>query len=74
MFEKLFQGSLTAVKDVTFTVSAGECFGVLGIAEAGKTTTFKMLTGEILPTKGDAWILNAKLSEDKTEVNKNTNM
>lgn len=63
---------MTAVNDVTFVVKAGQCFGVLGPSGAGKTTTFKMLTGEVLPTQGESWILNVKLSENQTEVGTNS--
>jgi ATP-binding cassette subfamily A (ABC1) protein 1 len=41
-----------AVKDLSFGVPQGECFGFLGINGAGKTSTLKMLTGSIAPTKG----------------------
>ena len=43
-----------AVKDVSFTVEAGERVGFLGQNGAGKTTTLKMLSGLLLPTGGDA--------------------
>lgn len=32
----------------------GECFGLLGINGAGKTSTFNMLTGALSVTAGDA--------------------
>ena len=35
-------------------VRRGECFGLLGVNGAGKTSTFKMLTGDIDVTNGDA--------------------
>ncbi len=41
-----------AVKDVSFTVHAGELFGFLGPNGAGKTTTINMLTGLARPDKG----------------------
>ncbi len=44
--------SVVAVRNVTFGVKAGTCFGLLGINGAGKTTTLRMLTGEIEPTSG----------------------
>lgn len=53
-------------------VKTSECFGLLGVNGAGKSTTFKMLTGDLLPTKGDAWILGEKLSQNKTEVGSST--
>ena len=33
---------LKAVKDISFGVKPGECFGLLGINGAGKTTTFRI--------------------------------
>lgn len=46
-----------AVKDVTFSIGAGEIVGFLGPNGAGKTTTIKMLTGLLHPTAGDARVL-----------------
>src|SRR6202166_358279 len=48
--------SLTAVDDVTFTVSPGEVLGFLGPNAAGKTTTMRMLAGFVTPTSGRASI------------------
>ncbi|KAJ6921835.1 ABC transporter A family member 1 isoform X1, partial [Populus alba x Populus x berolinensis] len=45
-----------AVRSLTFSVQAGECFGFLGTNGAGKTTTLSMLTGEESPTDGSAFI------------------
>ncbi|HEU4604361.1 MAG TPA: ABC transporter ATP-binding protein [Steroidobacteraceae bacterium] len=45
-------GSLTAVDDISFTVSPGEVLGFLGPNGAGKSTTMKMITGFISPTAG----------------------
>jgi ABC-type multidrug transport system ATPase subunit len=36
-----------AVDQLTFGVKRGECFGLLGVNGAGKTSTFKMLTGSL---------------------------
>lgn len=44
---------LTAVNDVSFTVSDGEIFAFLGPNGAGKTTTIKMLTTLLRPTSGE---------------------
>lgn len=60
----------TAVNNVTFGVKAGQCFGLLGVNGAGKSTTFKMLTAALLPTEGETMIMNKKLSTNKREVNK----
>lgn len=46
-------GSVVACENVSFGLEYGECFALLGISGAGKTTTFKCLTGECYPTYGD---------------------
>lgn len=37
-------------------MSIGDCFGLLGVNGAGKTSTFQMLTGENKISEGDAFI------------------
>jgi ABC-2 type transport system ATP-binding protein len=49
-------GSVTAVRDLTFTVEPGVVTGFLGPNGAGKTTTMRMLTGLVSPTSGTATI------------------
>lgn len=49
-------GDIHAVDDVSFTVAAGEVFGLLGHNGAGKTTTIRMLTGRTRATSGRAVI------------------
>ena len=45
-----------AIKNLSFCVEKGECFGLLGLNGAGKTTTFKCITQEISPTNGEILI------------------
>ncbi|XP_076237165.1 lipid droplet defective [Calliopsis andreniformis] len=45
-------GTNVAVQNLSIGVQAGKCFGLLGTNGAGKSTTFKMLTTEIIPTAG----------------------
>jgi ATP-binding cassette, subfamily F, member 3 len=45
-------GATTLFSEVTFTVAAGECWGVVGRNGTGKTTLFRLLTGEMQPTRG----------------------
>jgi ATP-binding cassette subfamily F protein 3 len=45
-------GVRTLLRDVTFTVSAGERWGIVGRNGAGKTTLFRLLTGELEPSSG----------------------
>ncbi len=45
-------GHFNAVKDLSFTVQAGEVLGFLGPNGAGKTTTMRMITGFLRPDGG----------------------
>lgn len=45
-------GDFLAVNNVSFGLEYGECFALLGITGAGKTSCFKCLTGEIYPNSG----------------------
>jgi len=47
-----FYTSFEAVKDISFQVRRGECFGLLGPNGAGKTTTIKMLQCVLPRTSG----------------------
>jgi ABC-2 type transport system ATP-binding protein len=50
-------GELRAVDGISLSVKEGELFGLLGPNGSGKTTTIKILTGQLKPTKGSASIL-----------------
>jgi ABC-2 type transport system ATP-binding protein len=54
-------GSFRAVKDVSFAVSRGEVFGLLGANGAGKTTTFRMLCGLLPPSAGSLRVAGVDL-------------
>ncbi|XP_072140638.1 phospholipid-transporting ATPase ABCA3-like [Dermacentor andersoni] len=49
---------------LSFTVRSGECFGLLGVNGVGKTTTFRVLTSDILPHDGDALISGFSVVND----------
>eukprot|EP01104_Vermistella_antarctica_P000233 TRINITY_DN1027_c0_g1_i1.p1 TRINITY_DN1027_c0_g1~~TRINITY_DN1027_c0_g1_i1.p1 ORF type:complete len:919 (+),score=265.13 TRINITY_DN1027_c0_g1_i1:431-3187(+) len=51
-------GSVFAVKGLTFGIQENECFGILGHNGAGKTTLLSMLTGLIAPSAGTAYMFN----------------
>nr|QST14975.1 ABCA1-1 protein [Diaphanosoma celebensis] len=54
---KVYNGAKRpAVNRLSFGVRRGECFGLLGVNGAGKSTTFKMLTGDEAVTHGNAWV------------------
>jgi ABC-2 type transport system ATP-binding protein len=44
------------VDNISFNVEKGEVVGFLGPNAAGKTTTMRILTGFLAPTRGDVWV------------------
>ncbi|GIG40656.1 ABC transporter ATP-binding protein [Cellulomonas phragmiteti] len=61
-------GTTTAVDDVSFTVGAGEIFGILGPNGAGKTTTVECLTGLRTPDRGELRVLGLDPRRDRGEL------
>lgn len=51
-----FYGNKLAVNQLCLRVERAECFGLLGVNGAGKTSTFKMMTGDEIISEGDVWI------------------
>jgi ATP-binding cassette, subfamily F, member 3 len=45
-------GDTTILRDVTFTIAAGEKWGIIGRNGTGKTTLFNLVTGALQPTRG----------------------
>jgi ATP-binding cassette subfamily F protein 3 len=45
-------GATRLFRDITFTVAAGERWGIIGRNGSGKTTLFHLITCEMLPTTG----------------------
>jgi ABC-type multidrug transport system, ATPase component len=63
---KIFGGK-TALKDITISLHEGEILGFLGPSGAGKTTTIKIITGQLIQTRGEAFVLGSncnKINED----------
>ena len=57
-----------AVCGTSFSVRSGEVLGYLGINGAGKTSTMKMLTGDILPTAGSAHLGGMSILTQQRQV------
>ena len=54
---KTFCGStVKAVNKISFGIDYGECFALLGVNGSGKSTIFKALTRDVLPTSGEITI------------------
>ena len=52
-----------AVRDLSFSISQSEIFGLIGPNGAGKTTTIRMIMDIIKPDSGEITVLGEKLSE-----------
>jgi ABC-2 type transport system ATP-binding protein len=57
-----------AVRDLTFSIRAGEMVGYIGPNGAGKSTTIKMLTGILVPTSGHLRVAGLEPSRKRTEL------
>lgn len=64
-------GDFVAVDNVSFGVKRGEIFGFLGPNGAGKSTTIKMLTGILMPTSGNAWVLGFDVYSQVERIKEN---
>ncbi len=63
-------GTRCALDNVSFTVSRGEIFCLLGPNGSGKTTLFKILSTLMSPTSGNVNILGHNLSIDAKAIRK----
>ena len=59
---------VNAVDNISFTVGRGEIFGLLGPNGAGKTTTIGVLTTNVCPTSGSAFIMGINVAADPMSV------
>ncbi|MBS1748001.1 MAG: ABC transporter ATP-binding protein [Bacteroidetes bacterium] len=58
------KNEIKAVKEISFEVSTGELFGVIGPDGAGKSTLFRMLTTLLLPDNGSASVDGSDIVKD----------
>ncbi|MCF7805865.1 MAG: ABC transporter ATP-binding protein [Candidatus Marinimicrobia bacterium] len=56
--------TLTALDDVSFTVDKGEIYGLLGPNGGGKSTLFKILSTNMLPSSGELSMAGIDLKEE----------
>lgn len=61
----------TAVDDISFTIEKGEIVGYIGSNGAGKSTTIKMMTGILNPTKGTCTVAGIDPSKNRKDNAKN---
>jgi len=60
-------GELEALKNISFFVKKGECFGIVGPNGAGKTTLLNILMGFSIPDKG-FFEVNGKRAKDTRAI------
>ncbi len=61
-------GEFQAVRNVSFSLSRGEIFGLLGANGAGKTTTFRMLCGLLPPSSGEIRVRGQDMTQVQVNV------
>ena len=57
---KSFEVGTTLLDGLSFEIHAGECVGIMGRNGCGKTTLFRILTGELAPDEGEVYIASGK--------------
>ena len=62
-----YYGDFRAVHNLSFEVSKGEIFGLLGVNGAGKTTTFRMILGLLDKSDGTITLNDKEIDYDLTD-------
>ena len=65
-----YYGDLCALDKISFEVTKGEILGFLGPNAAGKTTTYRILTGYLQPTSGNITVKNYNIYDHQLEIKK----
>lgn len=64
VYTTLFGKPFLAVERISFGLDFGECFCLLGVNGAGKSTTFKSLTADAVPTSGSITIRGHQIPKE----------
>ncbi|XP_050098673.1 phospholipid-transporting ATPase ABCA3-like [Anopheles aquasalis] len=65
-----YYGKFLAVNQLSLAIEHSQCFGLLGVNGAGKTSTFKMMTGDESISFGEAWVNGISLKSNMNEVHR----
>jgi ABC-type multidrug transport system ATPase subunit len=57
-------GTATALDGLDLELASGELLGLLGASGAGKSTTLRVLTGQVRPCRGRVTVLGLDLAQD----------
>jgi len=69
IFNKSALKDVHAIDDISFSIDKGETVGFIGNNGAGKSTTIKMLTGILYPTKGSIEVFGKNPFKHRIENN-----
>jgi ABC-2 type transport system ATP-binding protein len=69
---KIYKGkeAVQALKGINLSISKGELFTLLGLNGAGKTTFLRIISTQLLLTKGEAYVLDYNVTTQAEEVRK----
>jgi ABC-2 type transport system ATP-binding protein len=65
---KVYEGKTRALDGVDLKVEAGEVFALLGPNGAGKTTLIRILTTQLRPTSGEAYVFGLNVAREGSKV------
>lgn len=70
---KIYRGKETveALKGVSLSIKKGELFTLLGPNGAGKTTFLRIISTQLLPTSGEAYVLGFDVLDEAEKVREN---
>eukprot|EP01035_Chromulina_nebulosa_P056826 gene56826-77887_t len=71
IFRDKKRGEIRAADDISFRVSPGQIYGLLGANGAGKTTTLRMLATLLTPTTGTATMAGFDVAGEPEKVRAN---
>jgi ABC-2 type transport system ATP-binding protein len=67
---KVYGGVTRALDEVDLEVEKGIAFALLGPNGAGKTTLIRILTTQLRPTSGEAYVFGLNVATEGSEVRK----
>jgi ABC-2 type transport system ATP-binding protein len=67
---KVYGNGIKALKGVDLSIKKGELFTLLGPNGAGKTTLLRIISTQLIPTSGNAYIMGHSVLDEPDEVRK----